>query len=126
MTKEKIGGYGNKLTVSKSSSGKIYFYNNLYGMECFIHPDDIREYIKYPNKTRWSERSYSNSVDNKDRECILNYLKRKYLCRYHSVNELMKSKSKYKKKYLMQFTFNELQEYIKNKEDKDVKVKSGN
>lgn len=125
MVKEKIGGYGNKLTVSKTCTGKIYFENNLYGMECYIHPDDIKEYIRYPNKTRWSERSYSNSVDSKDRETIINYLKRKYLCKYQSVDELMKSKSKYKKKYLMQFTFSELQEYIKNKEDKNVKATSG-
>lgn len=125
MTKEKIGGYGNKLMVSMTATGKIYFSNSLYGMECFISPRDIREYIKYPYKNRWGSESHSNSVDEKDRDCIVNYLKRKYLSRYKSVDELMKSKSKYKRKYLMQFAFDELQEYIKKKEDKNVKVKSG-
>lgn len=124
MVRENIGGYGNKLIVTKTQTGKIYFENRLYGMECYIHPNDIKEYIRYPHRTHWGEDSRSNSVDDKDRECIINYLKRKYLSKYKSVDELMKSKSKYKRKYLMQFSFDELQEYI-NKEDKNVKVTSG-
>lgn len=124
MTKECLGGYRGKLYVDKTNGGRYYFWNNLYGMEMYVNPDDINYVIQNPQATRWGSGSYSNDVDQEDKRIIVSYLKRK-ICRYKTVTDVIKSRSKYKERYLMQFPMEELQEYIKNKEDKNVKVKSG-
>lgn len=124
MTKECLGGYRDKLFVDKTSGGRYYFWNNLYGMEMYVDPSDINYVIQNPYVRKWGNGSYSNDVDAKDKEAIVRYLKRK-VCKYKTVTDVIKSRSKYKEKYLMQFPMEELQEYIKNKEDKNVKVKSG-
>ena len=126
--KEKLGGYNNMLVVEKAQSGKYYFHNYIYGMEAYIHPEDINEFIKKPNHRRWGKdsRSFSNDINGNDLNLMIDYLKRK-LCRYKTVTDVIKSHSKYKKKYLMQFSMKELQEYINKKEDnKHVKVESSN
>lgn len=125
--KENLGGYQGKLIVEKSQSGKYYFHNYIYGMEAYIHPEDIAKFISSPHRRQWGDgRSFSNDIHQRDTNLMIDYLKRK-LCRYKTVTDVIKSQSKYKKKYLMQFSMGELQEYIKKKEDeKHVKVKSGN
>lgn len=124
--KEKLGGYNGQLVVEKTQSGKYYFHNYIYGMEAYIHPEDMSEFINRPHRRQWGEgRSISNDIQDRDLNLMIDYLKRK-LCRYKTVTDVIKSQSKYKKKYLMQFSMEELQEYIRKKEDKKhVKVKSG-
>ena len=125
--KEKLGGYNGQLVVEKTESGKYYFHNYIYGMEAYIHPEDMGEFLSRPHRRKWGEgRSISNDIQQRDLDLMIEYLKRK-LCRYKTVTDVVKSQSKYKKKYLMQFSMEELQEYIKKKEDKKhVKVKSSN
>lgn len=116
--KENLGGYNGQLVVEKLQTGKYYFHNYVYGMEAYIYPEDMAEFISSPHRGSWGDgRSFSNDIQQRDTNLMIDYLKRK-LCRYKTVTDVIKSKSKYKKKYLMQFSMEELQEYIKNKEDK--------
>ena len=124
MTKECLGGYCGKLFVDKTSGGRYYFWNHLYGMEMYVSPDDINYVIQKPQARKWGSGSYSNDVVHEDKKIIVSYLKRK-ICKYKTVTDVIKSRSKYKERYLMQFPMEELQEYIKKKEDKNVEVKSG-
>ena len=124
MTTENLGGYRNGLHVDIVSGKKYYFCNHQYGMEMRVNHSDIQEVVKNPYNHRWGNGSYSNDVTEEDKAIIISFLKKR-LCRYKTVSDLMNSKSKYKQKYLMQFSIKELREYIKNKEEKNVKVKSG-
>ena len=118
---ESLGGLYGELKV-RMYNGKYFFYNPDYGMEMYVHPEDIREVLAHPTRTKWSSNSYSNSVEPRDKEKILEYLKSK--TKYKSVEDVLKSRSKYKKKYLTQFSFDELERYIKEKEKNYVKVES--
>ena len=125
MGKTDLGGFRGALTVSTTSSGKYYFHNKTYGMEMYVDKKDIEHVIRQPHRHRWGNgSSYSNDVTDMDVDIIIKYLKTQAR-RYKTVDELMKSRSKYKEKYLMQFSMKELQEYIEKKEDTHVKVKSG-
>ena len=125
MGKENLGGYRGTLTVEITSSGKYYFRNRMYGMEMYVDKRDISYVIKHPSKHIWGNgSSYSNDVTDTDRDLIVKYLQEKTR-KYKTVEDLMKSGSKYKEKYLMQFPMEELQEYIEKKEGKHVKVESG-
>lgn len=111
MTRENLGGYDGKLVVD-IVAGKYYFHNYRYGMEMYVSPADVREVLEYPSRKRWgSGRSYSNDLYEQDRNLIIEYLKRK-VCKYKTITDVIKSKSKYKRKYLMQFSMDELQKYI--------------
>lgn len=123
MGREKLGGFHNSLIVEKENN-RYVFSNDRYGMIMYVRMDDINKVINNPRKSRWSDTTYSNSVESEDKDLIIKYLKIKAR-KYKTVDELMKSRSKYKEKYLMQFSMEELQEYIKKKEDTHVKVKSG-
>lgn len=125
MGKERLGGYREALTVEITRSGKYYFQNKIYGMEMYVDKKDIADVIKHPLIHTWGNgSSYSNDVTDIDIDLIVKYLKVKSR-KYKTINDLMKSRSKYKEKYLTQFSMEELQEYIEKKEDKHVKVKSG-
>jgi len=123
MTTESLGGYRNGLRVDITSGKRYYFHNYQYGMEMSVKHSDIQEVLKNPYGHRWGNGSYSNDVIEEDKTIIISFLKKR-ICRYETVSDLMKSRSKYKQKYLMQFSMKELHEYIKNKEDKNVKIKS--
>lgn len=123
MTTESLGGYRNGLYVDITSGKKYYFFNHQYGMEMKVYHSDIQDVLKRPYDHRWGNGSYSNDVSGDDKTIIISFLKKR-VCKYKTVSDLMKSRSKYKQKYLMQFSMKELHEYIKNKEDKNVKIKS--
>ena len=126
MTTENLGGCQNRLTVRKESSGSYFFYNSYYGMMFRLYPEDMNEFLTYPSKKEWGRdgRSYSNNIDSKDLTIIKQYIRTKMM-KYKTVTDVIKSRSKYKKKHLMRFSMEELQEYIKKKEEKNGKVKSG-
>ena len=119
MTIENLGGNHGRLHVEKYSN-KYYFYNHTYGMESYIYKDDVNLFISDPRRKRWGPgyRSFSNEIETNDIKIMIEYLT-KDTRKYDTVTDVIKSRSKYKKKYLMQFSMDELQEYIKNKEDKN-------
>lgn len=125
MTRENLGGFQGELYVRRESNGGCSFYNDTYGMITHLHPDDINDFLKHPYQRSWgvNHRSRSNSIDGKDLDIMINYLTN-VVRKYKTVTDVMKSRSKYKEKYLMQFPMEELQEYIKKKEEKNGKVKS--
>ena len=98
------------------------FENTTYNMHLYLYKEDIEDFIKYPNQREWGRLSHSNSIAYEDYEAIVKYLKS---CekKYNTITDVLKSRSKYKEKYLKQFTIGELTEYIKQKEDK-VNVKT--
>ena len=126
MVTENLGGAQGKLTVRKEASGSYFFCNSYYGMMFRLYPEDVDEFLNHPSKKEWGRdgRSYSNNIDSQDLTMIKQYIKTR-MRKYKTVTDVIKSRSKYKEKYLMGFSMEELQEYIKKKEDKNVKVKSG-
>lgn len=125
MVTENLGGHRNTLTVRRETDGSYFFHNCNYGMMFRLHPSDIDEFLNHPNKKGWgpNDRSYSNNIDCKDLSVIKKYISNK-IRKYKTVTDVIKSRSKYKEKYLMRFSMEELQEYIKKKEEKNGKVKS--
>lgn len=125
METENLGGVQGKLTVRKEASGSYFFHNGYYGMMFRLYPEDMDEFLNYPGKKEWGcdGRSYSNNIDSKDLTMIKQYIKTR-MRKYKTVTDVIKSRSKYKEKYLMGFSMEELQEYIKKKEEKNGKVKS--
>lgn len=119
---EKLGGMYNGLKVLKRTEC-FQFTNCEYGMRCTIYFEDIDEYLSNPYKKHWGDRSSSNDLYDTDRDEIIEYLKRSR-CRYKSVTDVMKSKSKFKKKYLKQFSVKELLEYYKTKKGKSYEITS--
>lgn len=119
---ELIGGMYNALKVLKRTE-YFQFSNYEYGMRCNIYFEDIDKYLSDPYKKHWGDRSSSNEVYDTDRYEIIEYLK-KSRCRYKSVTEVMKSKSKFKEKYLKQFSVRELLDYYKTKKGKSYEVTS--
>ena len=120
MVTENLGGVNGKLTVRKEASGSYFFHNSYYGMMFRLYQEDVDEFLNYPGKKEWGRdgRSYSNNIDSKDLTMIKQYIKTR-MRKYKTVTDVIKSRSKYKEKYLMGFSMEELQEYIKNKEDKN-------
>ena len=119
---ELLGGTYNALKVLKRTEC-FEFTNYEYGMRCTIYFEDINKYISNPRKKRWGDRSSSNEVYDIDRDEIIKYL-RKSRCRYKSVTDIMNSKSKFKKKYLKQFSVRELLDYYKTKKGESYEVTS--
>lgn len=122
MTKEKLGGMYSGLKVEKHSE-YFHFTNYEYGMNCRIYFCDIDKYIANPSRKHWGDNSSSNDVYDVDRDLIVKYLK-KSRCRYETVTDVMKSRSKLKEKYLKQFSVRELLDYYKERKGKANEVTS--
>lgn len=113
---ENLGGMYSGLKVTKHSE-HFRFVNYEYGMECRIYFNDIDKYLANPHKKHWGNNSYSNDVFDVDTDLIVKYLK-KSRCRYETVTDVMKSRSKLKEKYLKQFSIDELLDYYKERKEK--------
>lgn len=107
---EKLGGRNGTLTV-ESFGNRYCFENETYSMSCTIYKQDIKLFIARPSSQYWGERSHSNNIAGEDIKLICNYLNKK-LRRYLTVTDVLKSRSKYKEKYLQEFTTGELLQYV--------------
>lgn len=110
MTVEKLGGRNGSLTVEVYSS-RYRFENETYSMTCTIYKQDIKKFIAHPSSQFWGEHSHSNNIAGEDIKVMINYLNTK-LRKYLTVTDVLKSRSKYKNKYLQEFTTGELLQYI--------------
>lgn len=122
-----------RIEISNSYHNSLYvdvdrdcyrFKNDAYGMICNVYKSDIDEYMSHPYRQSWGCCSGSNSVREDDTRAIIKFI-REYnkKKRYKTITDVIKSRSKYKEKYLAEFTLSELMEY-KDKEDANGKVKS--
>ena len=122
-----------RIEISNSYNNSLYvdvdtncyrFRNDTYGMICNVYKSDVDRYMDHPYRQGWGCRSASNSVREDDTRAIIKFI-REYnkKKRYKTITDVLKSRSKYKEKYLAEFTLSELMEY-KNKEDANGKVKS--
>lgn len=110
MVVEQLGGRNGTLTVEVYSS-RYHFENETYSMSCTIFKQDIKKFIAHPSSQFWGERSHSNNIAGEDIKVMIDYLNKK-LRRYQTVTDVLKSRSKYKDKYLQEFSTGELLQYI--------------
>lgn len=116
MTKRiNLGGMYGELTVTKHSD-YFKFRNENYGMNMVVYFDDIGTVISSPSRKRWNN-SFRNDVYDKDMELIIEFLKRQR-CRYKTITDVINSRSKFKEKYLKQFSVVELLDYYKERKEK--------
>lgn len=116
MTKRiNLGGMYDQLIVEKHSN-YFQFKNEDYGMNMVVYLEDIDKVISSPGKKQWNN-SRRNEVYDKDWELIAEFLKRQR-CRYKTVTDVIKSRSKFKEKYLKQFSVAELLDYYKERKEK--------
>lgn len=116
MTKQiKLGGMYDQLIVKKHSNC-FQFKNEDYGMDMVVYFDDIGTVISLPGNKQWNN-SYRNDVYDKDMDLIIEFLKCQR-CRYKTITDVINSRSKFKEKYLKQFSVVELLDYYKERKEK--------